>query len=338
MPNSKKGANQIGWMYHAPANRENAEPVDYPHASQIPGLGTGPPTQEELNELEKRKVTVINENDSQYIQLAKQGGHPNLLYIKENKRNDRPPKDYPKCDWFYLEDNRIEDDENKKNESHKFYVPDYMCHGPMAEDESQQILDNYRPSRIPYALDAANVLVDEPGRKATDKTVKLQEARPAGYGIRLEKQKGTPSKPGNVPPTTSSAGRRRRPPTQDKVHMGKLLAGGYEGEQPPSPRSKKGGKKPEPMVTSYMEAFSPEKPKPKHGRRAGPKSDKDLTDAELKAKDAHLQKEIDALEQELFKMKRFKDIPAKVDSHRRSPNKSSGDQLIVSGREEGYAY
>ena len=48
------------------------------------------------------------------LQMAKQGGRPDLLRMRSPKPRSDKPKGYPRNDWFYLEDNALEDKEQEK--------------------------------------------------------------------------------------------------------------------------------------------------------------------------------------------------------------------------------
>ena len=54
---------------------------------------------------------MIKDTDSPYVVLAKEGGRKDLLVFKESKPRSKEAKGYPKVDWYYLEDNRQEDQE-----------------------------------------------------------------------------------------------------------------------------------------------------------------------------------------------------------------------------------
>ena len=52
---------------------------------------------------------TIKDTDSPYIVMAKGGGRKDLLVFRDRKPPSQEPQGYPKVDWYYLEDNRIED-------------------------------------------------------------------------------------------------------------------------------------------------------------------------------------------------------------------------------------
>jgi len=100
-----------GWFYHAPPKRSsNPEPVPVPPASQIPGLSDLPPDTEE------HRTVLIKEFDSPYVRMAKMGGRPDLLRMHTPKPASANAKPYPKVDWFYQEDIKMEEDEKRERE------------------------------------------------------------------------------------------------------------------------------------------------------------------------------------------------------------------------------
>ncbi|XP_060587799.1 uncharacterized protein C7orf57 homolog isoform X2 [Ruditapes philippinarum] len=220
-----------GWFYHAPAARRNKEPVLYPPMSQVPGLAEDDGTPEDPPR------PLFRDSDTKYIRLAKQGGRANLLQIKENDANRREPVYYPRNEWFYLEDNAMEDEaEKRKNEiDYDFLRPDYMVHEAYKEDANKEYM---RPGRGPLGFDKLSVFEREPGNNATDKTVKLPEVKKPGYGVRRDKPlpralrnkpQSAQTDPGKGPhplkylpmPATDAA---------DKTKISKILGYAYERE------------------------------------------------------------------------------------------------------------
>ena len=88
-----------GWFYHAPAKKKNSEPVVPPPLSQIPGLSNEAYLQAE----DLPKGRWIRETDSKYVQLAKQGGRPDLLCTVTPEPPSEEPVGYPRPDWYYDE-------------------------------------------------------------------------------------------------------------------------------------------------------------------------------------------------------------------------------------------
>jgi len=86
-----------GWFYHAPSRKKNAERVIPPPLSQIPGLSN----EAYLPPEDPPKGLWIKETDSKYIQLAKQGGRPNLLCAVTPEPPSDEPIGYPRVDWYY---------------------------------------------------------------------------------------------------------------------------------------------------------------------------------------------------------------------------------------------
>ncbi|KAK4476151.1 hypothetical protein MN116_001368 [Schistosoma mekongi] len=113
----------VGWMCHVvPLKKDKSQQIA-PPISQIPSIGFMP----EESEHEKRRTTHFKSTDSPYTRLSKMGGRPDLLCFKENECNPGPPVPYCRCEWYYLEDNALEDKHNNKPESnYVFKVPFYM--------------------------------------------------------------------------------------------------------------------------------------------------------------------------------------------------------------------
>ena len=176
-----KKESENGWFYHAPAKRQTNEQVFAPPASQIPGLS------DLLGEPEEPKTNWIKESDTKYIRMCKAGGRPDLLQMRAPKPKPNEPQGYPRVDWFYLEDNRAEDDAIRANERWEFKLPEYMVHdhyqpnGPDTDDSLP-----YRPKRLPYARDTKTIYESE-SVNPTNKDVKIPELKKQGYGVRTEK-------------------------------------------------------------------------------------------------------------------------------------------------------
>ncbi|TNN04829.1 hypothetical protein EWB00_010538 [Schistosoma japonicum] len=113
----------VGWMCHVVPLKKNKSQQVAPPISQIPIIGYMP----EESDLEKRRTMYFKSTDSLYTRLSKIGGRPDLLYFKENECNPGPPVPYCRCEWYYLEDNALEDRHNNKLEpNYVFKVPFYM--------------------------------------------------------------------------------------------------------------------------------------------------------------------------------------------------------------------
>ena len=62
---------------------------------------------------------MFKDTDSKYIRMAKVGGRKDLLQFNPESyggTKSQVPKGYQRNDWFYLEDNRMEDQEKKEEE------------------------------------------------------------------------------------------------------------------------------------------------------------------------------------------------------------------------------
>jgi len=234
---STQNPKEVGWFYHAPAKKNaDAVPVEYPAPSQIPGIGYHDPS---LFDKEEVKEVMFKETDSKYIRLAKVGGRKDLLQFNPDRfgKKSEEAVGYNRNEWFYLEDNRMEDQE-KKDEEHKewdFLLPEYMVHKgykPSFEDPENP---PSRGSRAPFHTESLKEgeREDREGRSATNKTVKIPEIRKPGYGVRNAKPPA-PTKP--LPRDNVDVRQKRREKIlnahvqlekNDPTNMMKLLSGGY---------------------------------------------------------------------------------------------------------------
>lgn len=212
----------VGWFYHAPAKRVNAEQVIAPPASQIPCLNPQLPQEDEPPRM------WIRDTDSEFIRLAKMGGRADLLRTRSPKPRSEEPKPYPRVDWFYQDDIRMDREEQKRasqpEEPYQFLLPDYMVHHEYKGHlkKSQQTADNVQPFKAPYAMDKQAPIEE------CDKTKNIPELRKIGYGVRTEKAQKSDVK--------------KKIQFEDKQHtrednnMGHLMAHGYveesHGKQP----------------------------------------------------------------------------------------------------------
>jgi len=225
---------ETGWFYHAPEKkRVNVDRVEYPAPSQIPGIGYEDPT---LLEKEEVQEMMFKETDSKYIRMAKLGGRKDLLQFNPERYGEKSkePKGYNRSDWFYLEDNRLEDEEKKEAEKWEweFLLPEYMVHKGYQASFSNPATPPSR-GKVPYHTDknmTDNEREAREGRSATDKmTVKIPEVRRPGYGVRNEKP------PVAVQKTLEAPKRGRRVTTthnekSDPTSMQKLMGGEYGRE------------------------------------------------------------------------------------------------------------
>ncbi|XP_064646918.1 uncharacterized protein C7orf57-like [Lineus longissimus] len=335
---------EIGWMYHmAPKSRVDDDPESYPPPSQIPGLNG-----EEIIQDENEGVRGwIKDTDSKYIRLAKQGGRPDLLRFKENFSHSKEPRGYPRCEWFYIEDNKMDDaqqgigqEDQSQGRPYVPKLPEYMVHEAYVPSASspQQDPGKFRPKRLPYAENTESVY-ERDGRSATDKTMRIPEARKPGYGIRSGNDEGkvkkTPMPERAKNATRGEARPDHMPEDESAPIMGKLLAGTYEQEwhdRCHQWQSQQGKAKPKVEVKTkkadampqsvYREAFAPppQKREIKHGRRSAGAADQKHRDQSGEG-DNEINREIHKMEKdlenkELFKLSKFKNVPSKLDTNR----------------------
>lgn len=124
---TKTNVKDVGWMYHTPTRKKERDTEHIvPYLSQIPLLS---PAEIEDPNLANKQASYIKPTDSEYIALCKMGGRKNLLSMKEPQQKSDEATSYPRCEWFYLLDNQLADDENKPDTVvYKAQVPDYMVH------------------------------------------------------------------------------------------------------------------------------------------------------------------------------------------------------------------
>lgn len=334
--------NEAGWFYHAPARKQSNEAVLYPAMSQIPGLS------EDDGAPDEPIRPLFRDTDTKYIRLAKQGGRANLLQIKENSTEKREAQLYPRNDWFYLEDNAMEDEaEKKKNQiDYDFLRPEYMVHEPYKPDGNAVY---QRPGRGPIAHDKLSVFEREPG-SATDKTVKLPEMKKPGYGVRSGKPLRQPriQKPHSA---NTDPGKGPRPlkylpmpitDVEDKPKMNKILGYAYEREWQDqlktwhdkqeigrnrhrhmtnipadtndnnirSEYTVSFGKRTTAIHSDFnREAQTQQSARPSEGRQSYAVKQTETQ----RLREARLQKPV---AKDPFKMTRFKNVPARIESHR----------------------
>ncbi|XP_064598450.1 uncharacterized protein C7orf57 homolog [Liolophura sinensis] len=312
MPGSKK-ASECGWFYHAPARTasQSDEPAPAPAPSQIPGLSDLP------YEEEQPRLTNLRDTDTKYIRLAKQGGRPDLLQMKQFPSPPKEAQGYPRCEWFYLQDNAASDAAEKPEEKpYEFKLPEYMVHRPRQQPVDFEAHDGSDPNsrynkRAPYAFDKLTTYERE-GESAADKmSMKIPEAKKYGYGVRQGKKvvlKKTGPAPERVKPvTTSQVSSMDTKPKyqampepkdlgQSGTVMSTLLSYGYEREW--HDRLKRWQSKQEQARETLAIMRSPDGPP---------------TGALNKRIDSGKSRD----EEELFKLSRFKNVPPRVDDRQK---------------------
>ncbi|XP_062600842.1 uncharacterized protein C7orf57 homolog [Saccostrea cucullata] len=340
---TNKNIKECGWFYHAPAKRQpKSEPVPVPYTSQIPGLNTDLPPEEEAQR------SLFKDTDTKYVRLAKSGGRQTLLQFKENlNMREREPVSYPRNEWFYLEDNRLEAEEEKeKTEPYQFTVPEYMYHevfNPDAQSDSYE-----RPRRAPYGFDNVSAF-ERDGKGATDKTVKLPEVIKPGYGVRSSKPfrtKKAPPPPAGMKTSqqvatakmaTREDGRDRLkylplPEASDKTEkpkMTKLLSYAYDREWQDEVRkweykqdrlrekhrqmiASQGPQNKEPLVSEYNTTIGKARQPVYQPQRRGHAVDSAHNSSRSAVSSTTASKKT-APEKELFKMSKFKNVSSRVD-------------------------
>lgn len=341
---TNKNIKECGWFYHAPAKRQDprSEPVLVPAASQIPGLNSDLPPEDDIQR------SLFRDTDTKYVRLAKSGGRQNLLQFKENPdMRKREPKAYPRNEWFYLEDNRLEEEEGKTaSDPYQFTVPEYMYHEVFNPDAQTDAYE--RPRRALYGFDNVSAFERE-GKGVTDKTVKLPEVIKPGYGVRsgkplrMKKQPPAPAGVKTVQQVSAAKmvddGRPRlkylpMPEASDKTEkakMSKLLSYTYDKEWHDEVRkweykqdrlrekhkqmiAAQGPQNQEPLVSEYNTTIGKSRPPAYQPQKrgytggSGHQSNRSTITSTTNSKRGERMPE-----KELFKMSKFKNVQSRVD-------------------------
>ncbi|XP_070570387.1 uncharacterized protein C7orf57-like isoform X2 [Ptychodera flava] len=312
------------WFYHAPAKRHEAEPVEYPAPSQIPGLSGVILDDREDDTGTKRGY--YKETDSKYVRLAKQGGRKDLLRFRSPKTLSDEPVPYPRPEWLDWDQNPGPDAGPRK-----VYLPEYMVYDEYKEDPDAA---PYLPRRPPYSLnDDVSVFKREGDRKAIDKTVKLPEIR---RPHRRHIYKNDANRPGGV---EKPKGRRQPPENRPQVNegepivFGKLLSMGYQQEwmnereryyttqRSQMDQKAKLMQNTDKTRSEYQDIFG----KPLDGQQGSQKPHRRPVARTMERAERDHQQMTE--EEKLFKLSKFEKVPAKVDSNR--PKRESAHKTHI---------
>jgi len=162
--------------------------------------------------------------------MAKMGGREDLLRHRDPKPKPEHAVAYPRNDWFYLEDNRMEENNDASAKPWEFRLPEYMVH-----DEHKPFGDNYD-----YRNDPEGLIYWKKGRVVPgDREIKhVTRQRP------VEQVHSAP--PSQYQATRSAANRNQASEQQQRYPdvpamygdgrpaMNKLLAYGYQSEWKPA--------------------------------------------------------------------------------------------------------
>ncbi|CAH2272840.1 Hypothetical predicted protein [Pelobates cultripes] len=163
-PDGPNGNVTCGWFTDAPyeytvkpGKRVTARP-----SSQIPGLSA----ESDDKTAEQRPKQFIKDFDSDYVKLAKQGGHKNLLTQAENDPNEVSTSTYMPPDWYI---DLAASKPKEQKETPQRNAPDYMVH---EEFDTEQKEDKYEMNRGPFDFD------QETHINSDEKNVKLPSVNP----------------------------------------------------------------------------------------------------------------------------------------------------------------
>jgi len=178
--NVNKKASDVGWYsgYDAPA------PANDAHSHRVGVVKSQIPESPACLNIAKMPPHAVQKRErleTEYIKLAKGGGQQDLLNHDKQAVLSEAPQAYPRVNWFYLEDNKQEiEKEQLKSESSYGGMPDYMVYTdpPPAQD--------YQPDRSAFEYDTQSAF--DRDQRPSDKTVRLNNDHPEGYGIRAQKQ------------------------------------------------------------------------------------------------------------------------------------------------------
>lgn len=118
----------IGWMCHVvPLRKKGDGPKPAPPISTIPVIGLMPDEADAKDQSFAQPYSNFRPTDTPLIRLQKMGGRKDLLCFRENDPNRGYVDGPPRCSWYYLEDNALNDLANQaKREEYKIKVPAYM--------------------------------------------------------------------------------------------------------------------------------------------------------------------------------------------------------------------
>ncbi|XP_077997634.1 uncharacterized protein C7orf57-like isoform X2 [Glandiceps talaboti] len=312
------------WFYHAPAKRQEKEAINYPAASQIPGL-SGVVVDEREDEFGTKRG-YFKESDTKYVRLAKMGGRKDLLRFRSPKTLSDDPVPYPRPDWLDWDQEAGPDAGDRK-----VYLPEYMVYD---EHHSDPDAEPYMPRRPPYSLnDQVSVFEREGGaRKPIDKTVKLPEIKRPGRRHYSKKDNDRPA-------GSDKAGKKQitsnRPQVNESepIMFGKLLGMGYQQDWMKERekyydqhhkifenRAGLSNQPKEKTKSEYQDIFGKEEQKRGSGK----------THRHPAARTTTEKKEYEAVaieDEALFKLSKFNKVPAKVDCNR--PKRDSAHRTAV---------
>ncbi|XP_028280441.1 uncharacterized protein C7orf57 homolog [Parambassis ranga] len=165
--------------------------------SQIPGLSQSADESAPVERVSGRRVGIF-ESDSDYVKLAKQGGHKGLL-SHDVDLDDKPSKPYNPPNWFSA-------DESKG--------------GSKATSPDSQMKGGMQPLAAPFGTDNSTSWEREPDRNSHDKEkMSPDDAATQLEGLSLINKYKRTSYDKKAPP----------------VSMSKLLSHGYVEEKKKSP-------------------------------------------------------------------------------------------------------
>ncbi|XP_076459716.1 uncharacterized protein C7orf57 homolog [Babylonia areolata] len=290
---------EAGWFYHAPDKQpDHVEPVGVPPASQIPGLGdisVLPP--------EKPHEVMFRETDSKYVQLAKMGGRKDLLVVRPNSGTKKEAKGYPRCEWYYLEDNaqQAKANQSKDQEHWKFFLPEYM------------VYQSHGETTLP---DEGHMGTGGKGDGMGLASVATQQHSPCAGNVPKSKPltKTSRTQPHNAPAHQDEAPHLKHRPhlaeKEEPTSMTKLLAYSYQREWLDENRAceKKQTKAQKNIVPEQRRTDSRSHAVPdKSGRPQSPDENNNQVLSARKPEED---------QKELFKLSKFKKVPSRLNTHR----------------------
>ncbi|XP_028010006.2 uncharacterized protein C7orf57 homolog [Eptesicus fuscus] len=205
------------WYYHLPVKRSE-KAVDAPPMSQIPGLS-------ELRDTPSRHLLGtrrywIKDTDSEYVKLAKQGGHPDLLMhlVPPGSRKGSPVA-YSMPDWYV---HHSQPPAASQRRGLAAYMPDYMVHKEFNPDLAN---GNYESRRGPFDFDVKTIW-----QREAEELDKKKKVRLPAITSRSPSKAGTP-----LGPRDPAGSRLSFPPmpghkTSSPTNFSKLISNGYRDE------------------------------------------------------------------------------------------------------------
>ncbi|MEE6514641.1 hypothetical protein FKM82_022949 [Ascaphus truei] len=313
------------WFYQSPLKPadKSASDVALPPTSQIPGLSDLAEPHNELMGESRRKW--IRDTDSDYVKLAKQGGQPDLLKQMTPASKETSSGLYSLPDW-YSDESLIPPAEDPAVPLRN--MPDYMFHEACP---SEQLENRYEMRKGPFDFDQKTVWQreSEDNEKENHREVKGKKVKLPAIKQKFPNDKNT-DVPGKGPNATTAKEENLGkkcffPPmpvsrNNEPVNFSKLMSNGYGDDwfQQRGDLEKKSLQK-----TKHSEKFK-DAALSEYTKRKGQRQINELHKRKINARVEDKRRSrlgpVAGIQPEkpLFKLRIFRDLPARVESHRKT--------------------